>query len=148
MEFAGTPRRFKLTIGSHELQFNHRIIFDSIFINCRPILHMVDESTIFCAAAFFRIQSENEISRNISSLWGYIYIVPPDLLSVDQRFSYISKEMRETLSASEVTLEETPIETPWSIKSLERYHAPLRRAYNDFELRCERTNLQTPNASK
>lgn len=47
----------------------------------------------------------------------------PDFLAVDQGSAYVSKAMRETLSAAGVTLEEAPIETPGWIGSVEGYYA-------------------------
>lgn len=50
-------RRFKLTVRSEELRFNHRVQVDTMFIKCRPVIHMVDETRRFGAVAFLRNQS-------------------------------------------------------------------------------------------
>lgn len=42
--------------------------------------------------------------------------------------------MRKNLSAVGVTKHEARIETPGSIGTVERYHAPLRCAYNQLRL--------------
>ena len=100
-----------------------------MFIENRPVIHLVDESTHFTAAAFLTNQSSLEIWKAISRLWINTYIGPPDYLKVDQGSNYISNEMKANLSAAGITLEEAPIETPGSIGIVERYHAPLRKAY-------------------
>lgn len=46
------PLRFKLTMGSEERRFNHRVQVGTMFIDGRPVIHMVDEESHFCAAAF------------------------------------------------------------------------------------------------
>lgn len=58
---------------------------------------------------------------------------PPDHLAVDQWSSYVSKEMRQNLEASGVKLKEASIETPGSIFTVERYHAPFHCAYKKLQ---------------
>ena len=74
---AAIPRRFKLTVGSDELRFNNRIYVDTMFIEGRPVIHIVDESTHFSAAAFLRSQSTSDIWKAILSLWTHTYMGPP-----------------------------------------------------------------------
>lgn len=126
---ASAPRRFKLTLGSEEIQFNHRVVVDTMFIQSRPVLHLVDEGTHFTSAAFLKNQSTAEIWKTICRLWIHTYNGPPDFLAVDQGSAYISKEMKSKAAAAGITMEEAPIETPGSIGIVERYHAPLRMAF-------------------
>lgn len=39
------PCQFKLTIGANELRFNHCVPVDTMFLNGRPVIHMIDEAT-------------------------------------------------------------------------------------------------------
>lgn len=57
----GKPRRFKLTTGTEELMFNHIVTVDTMFIEGRPVLHLVDESTHYLAACFLKSQSTDDI---------------------------------------------------------------------------------------
>ena len=91
LKYAQAPRRFRLTIGAETLRFNHRVAIDTMFINNKPILHMVDEATHFSAACFLRNQSTREIWNNIRKLWILTYMGPPDFLIVDQGTAYVSK---------------------------------------------------------
>lgn len=36
-----SQRRFKFTIGADDLQFNDRIIVDKMFIDSKPVIHMI-----------------------------------------------------------------------------------------------------------
>lgn len=49
---ATDPSRFKLTVGSAELKFNHSVQVDTMFIHRPPVLHMIDEATHFCTTRF------------------------------------------------------------------------------------------------
>lgn len=126
---AAKPRRFKLTIGADGLKFNCRVQVDTMFIRGRPVIHMVDMATHFSAAAFLRNQSSSEVWKAIQGLWNLVYMGPPDFLMVDQGTNYTSQELRGNLDAHGITLQEAPIETPGAIGTVERYHAPLRAAY-------------------
>lgn len=52
-----------------------------------------------------------------------------DSVFVDQCSGYASREMKKTVEASGVTLEEAAIETLGAIEIVKRYHALLRLAY-------------------
>lgn len=66
-------------------------------------------------------------------MWILSYLGPPDLITVDQGSSYVSKEMRSKCEASGIRLLEAPIENPGSIGMVERYHAPLRASFNKIK---------------
>lgn len=123
------PRRIKLTIGTDDIQFNHSVIIETMFISSKHVLHLVDEGTHFTAAAFLKNHSSSDIWRSITRLWTHVYMVPPDFLSFDQGSAYISQEFKANAAAAGITIEEAPIETPGEIGIVERYHAPLRAAY-------------------
>lgn len=42
-------RRFKISVGTGELEFNHTVQVDTMFISHRPVLHMVELATDFTA---------------------------------------------------------------------------------------------------
>lgn len=126
---AGTPRRFKLTVGTSGLRFNHSVQIDTMFIRSKAVLHMVDVATHFSAACFLRSQSSEDIWKAILANWIYSYAGPPDIFHVDQGSAYISKEMRSNMETYGVRIREAPIETPGSIGIVERYHGPLRAAF-------------------
>lgn len=53
---SSAPRRFNLRVGSDDLQFNHRVAVNTIFICSRPILHIIDENTHFSEAFLLKSQ--------------------------------------------------------------------------------------------
>lgn len=109
--FEGTPRRFKLAVGTEESKFNHRVIVDTMFIENRPNIHLVYGSTHFTADAFFRNQTTTEIWKPCFVCEIMRIMTPPDFLAVDQVSVHILREMKETLAASGVTIDKAPIET-------------------------------------
>jgi len=83
-ENASRPKRFKLTIGSDELRFNHTVAVDVMYIKNRPVLHMVDEATHFSAASFLPSASALDTWKTILRCWYRTYLGPPNFLRVDQ----------------------------------------------------------------
>lgn len=76
------------------LQLNHLVQIDTIFLNRKPVVHLVEEITDFISASFLRNKSTNKIWKAISGLRFYTYMGSPDFLAVDQVTPYISREMK------------------------------------------------------
>lgn len=124
-----TPERFKLTIGMENLDFNHHISDDTMFLDGRPVLHIVDESTNFTAASFLKSQSSSEIGKGILRSLVHTYM-PPDFQPVDQGSASTSLEFKGNDEALGIKMREAPIKTSGAIGVVERYHAPLHRSFN------------------
>lgn len=77
-------RRFKVTIGTDDLRFNHNVAVYAMYINSRPVLHLVDEATHFNAARFLRNKTSNHVWKTVLKCWSRVYLGPLDLLHVDQ----------------------------------------------------------------
>ena len=126
---ASRPRRFKVTIGSDDLRFNHIIAVDVMYLSGRAILHIVDEATHYNAASFLRKMSSAETWKTIVRCWTAVYLGPPDFLRVDQGTNFVSKEFCASAEAEGIKVLPAPIESPETLSHVERYHAPLRAAY-------------------
>ena len=57
------------------------------------------------------------------------YLGPPDLIAHDAGKNFISKEFKQYASAMGVNTKAAPVEAHNSIGMVERYHGPIRRAY-------------------
>lgn len=56
------------------------------------------------------------------------FLRTPDFVFIEQQMAFISKEIKSSLEAYGLRLDETMIETPVVIEKTERYHAPLKLA--------------------
>lgn len=109
-----------------------------MYIKSKPVLYMVDLTTHFCGAQFLRLHSEDEVWRTIQYMWSLVSLVPPGTISIEQRTKFVSKEMHGNCQASGVKLKETPLESTGSIGTVERYHAPLRTAFEIIRMEMGR----------
>ena len=81
---ASRPKQFKVTVGTDDLRFNQILAVDIIYINEKPVLHVVDEATHYQAAVSLRRFSAEETWKAILHCWFRVYLGPPDYLLVDQ----------------------------------------------------------------
>ncbi|CDF37987.1 unnamed protein product [Chondrus crispus] len=125
---ASRPRRFKLTVGTNDLKFNHTLAVDIMTLNGKPLLHVVDEATHYTSAVFLNRQRASDTWKGLLRCWSRVYLGPPDFLRMDQGTNFIAKEFVESATAEGITVLPAPIESPSTMSHVERYHAPLRAA--------------------
>ncbi|KAI0996600.1 hypothetical protein K3495_g11583 [Podosphaera aphanis] len=75
-----------------DLQFNHSIIVDVMYIESVPVLHIVETATKFQAARWLQNNSTKHIWDAISSCLIGVYIGPPDFIVTDAGTKFTSKE--------------------------------------------------------
>lgn len=138
------PRRFKLTVGSEDLRFNHVVAVDVMYLDGRAVLHAVDEATHFSAASFLVNATAEETWNALARCWSRTYLGPPDFLRIDQGTNFTAKEFVDSCSADGITVLEAPIECPTTMSHVERYHGPLRVAY--ARIRAEDPKTSQENA--
>ncbi|KAI0996760.1 hypothetical protein K3495_g11422 [Podosphaera aphanis] len=61
--------------------------------------------------------------------WIDMYIGPPDVIVHDAGTNFNSAEFRQNASGMTIQLKCIPVEAPQSVGLIERYHGPLRRAF-------------------
>ncbi|KID81309.1 Ribonuclease H-like protein [Metarhizium guizhouense ARSEF 977] len=125
------PSRFRFTLrDDHE--FNYEIIVDIVQIDDKPALHIVDSATSFQAARFLdsRGQKAKDIWDTLRACWIDSYLGPPDWIVHDAGRNFASAEFRQYARTMSIEVDEVPVEAHNSIGKVERYHGPLRRAYN------------------
>lgn len=69
------PRRFKFTLREDK-KFNHSVFVDIFYIEKKPILHVVDESTRYQAARWLKNVSADTVWRALRMCWIDVYVAP------------------------------------------------------------------------
>ena len=122
------PKRFKFTLRD-DADFNHEVIVDVMYLEGKPVLHLVDAATSFQAGKFLKSLSAKETWEALKQCWIDTYLGPPDVLTHDAGTNFASAEFRAEAKLAGITCHQVPVEAHWSIGKIERYHAPLRRAF-------------------
>ena len=102
-------------------------------INQHRILHCVDEATHFQSATILRSMKSEYVWKALVKCWTSVYLGPPDFLRVDQGSNFISKEFQSAAETNGISILEAPIECPETMSHVERYHSPLRAAFNKIQ---------------
>ena len=124
-----SPGRFKFNLRD-DLSFNQSIIVDIMYINGRPILHVVDEETRYQSGRFLTNISTKTTWDTLRLYWIDTYLGPPDRVVTDIGTNFTSKEFTQSTNSMGIKLKAVPVEAHHSIGIVERYHSPLRRAFN------------------
>jgi len=123
-----SPGRFKFTLKD-DYEFNYSVIADVLWINGDAVLQVVDDATSFGAAGFLPDMSATTTWNKLRQLWIDTYLGPPEKIVHDAGKNFASDEFRQLASSMSIQVKEVPVEAHNSIGKVERYHAPLRRAY-------------------
>lgn len=128
-----SPMRFKFTI-KNDTNFNHTVFVDVFYISGDPVLHLVDEATKFQAARWLNNMTAESTWNAIRQCWIDVYIGPPDVIIHDSGSNFTANEFQNSSASMGILTKCVPVESHNSMGIVERYHAPLRRAY---EIICE-----------
>ena len=128
-KYSQAPRRFKFTLRDDDIEFNHTIYVDVMYINGSPILHTVNEATMFQAARWLDNMSAQHTWDSLRLCWIDTYLRPPDLIVHDAGTNFTGSEFQQNAQAMHIRTKGVPTEASQSMGIVERYHAPLRRAY-------------------
>ena len=123
------PQRFKFTLKDPDVDFNYEVIVDVMYLEERPVLHVVDAATGFQAARFIKNVSAKETWEMLRQCWIDTYLGPPDVITHDAGSNFDSTEFRNEARLAGITCHQVPVEAHWSIGKVEEYHGPIRRAY-------------------
>lgn len=128
-KYGKSPGRFRFTIRD-DVSFNHSIIVDIMYIDGKPVLHIVDEATRFNAARWLPNISARTTWDVLRMAWIDTYLGPPDFVVTDAGKNFTSREFSQLAGTVGTIAKSVPVEAHWSIGTVERYHAVLRRAYH------------------
>ncbi|KAJ5082066.1 hypothetical protein N7532_011109 [Penicillium argentinense] len=106
-----SPGQFKFTLKD-DYEFNYSVVIDILYLEGKPVLQVIDAATSF------------GVAREIPKRHG-----PPDYIVHDAGKNFTSTEFKQLASSMSIEVKGFPVEAHSSVGKVERYHAPLRRAY-------------------
>jgi hypothetical protein len=112
-----------------DVSFNCSIIVDVFYISGQPILHVVDEGTRYQAGRWLQNISAKVTWDTLRLCWMDTYLGPPDQITADAGKNFASKEFSQLASTVGTKVKIVPVEAHNSVEIVERYHGPVRRAY-------------------
>ena len=126
------PMRFKFSL-KEDVNFNSSIVVDVMYLEGKPVLHIVDTATSFQNGRFLsRGTTAKHIWRALRSCWIDTYVGPPDMIVIDAGTNFASKEFGNEAKALGIEVKEVPIEAHHSIGKVESYHQVVERIFTIF----------------
>ena len=129
-KYGKSPGRFNFNIKEDDINFNFNVIVDILYIQGKPVLHLVDEATRFQAGRWLKDISARHVWDQLRTCWIDTYLGPPDIISSDTGKQFTSREFKQYAANMGIVIKNVPVEAHHSIGMVERYHGPLHRVYN------------------
>lgn len=133
------PRRFRVAMGTENIRFNERILMDIMYLDGKPVLHIIDEGTHLNAAQFIPNKSTRTIWNTFLRCWCNIYVGLPNRILVDQGTEF-SDSFVHLANEQSCIVEHTGVEAHSSLGLCEKYHQPIRTVYR--KLRTAHPQMQ------
>jgi hypothetical protein len=130
--YASKPISFQIR-NVDDIVFNQEIRLDLMYIDGRPVLHVVDTGTTFGAATFLE-EKFGSVWNALLRCWSTMYVGFPMSMHTDQGSIFLSREWKSNCAALGIRLRHTGTESHDSLGTRERFQASLRRIYNKVSL--------------
>ena len=108
------------------MTFNAEVVVDVMYLDSKPVLHVVDNATAFQAARFLRDMAAATVWETLQLCWLNVYTGPSDLIVHDAGTNLTAREFRQNATTMSIQIKKVPVEAHNSINKVERYHKPLR----------------------
>lgn len=129
-ELHAPPFRFRVSIPENSLRFNAEVYIYLLWINKRPILHVVEIQRSYQNAAFVVGKTAENLWKRFVQVWASVYCGFPHVLRVDREPLFMAAHFRDAAEACGVVVQASGIEVHNALGVGERYHAPLRCVFN------------------
>lgn len=142
---AKDPSRFRVALPPGDIVFNRTVLLDIMYLDGKPLLHVVDKDTLFSAATFLSNgESTEDVWRAYVRCWVTPYIGYSDFMHTDQGPQLASDEWKALQLSAGIKRLESGVESHNSLGVGERYHAFLRRIY--WRVRAAHSDLPVEDA--
>jgi hypothetical protein len=103
---ATKPRGFSIR-DTVDIVFNQSLLMNLMYIDARPVLHVVDAGTRFTAASFLPSDDAQTVWNAFVRIWSSAYVGLPQKILVDQGSIFMSRLWTGMCEASRIELRAT-----------------------------------------
>ncbi|OSX79162.1 hypothetical protein BU14_0085s0013 [Porphyra umbilicalis] len=123
------PSRFRVVLLPDDIVFNRLILIDIMYLDGKPVLHVIDKVTLFSAAAFLSGEIVEAVWWTYARIWAHAYAGHPERMRTDQGPQFVASGWQALAHAAGIHQRELGVESHNSLVAGERYHAVLRHIY-------------------
>jgi hypothetical protein len=102
---------------------------DIIYIVKRPIFYAVNEAMLFQAARFLANMQARITWNMLRAIWINIYINSSDIIVINAGTNFVNSKFVNNVKIIFIEIEEIPVKAHYFIGKIEKYHAPVKRAF-------------------
>ena len=128
-KFSRKPISFQIR-DREDLRFNQEIMLDLMWLDGKPVLHIIDAGTNFSAARILPAEDSATVWNTFLKAWAHLYIVFPESMLVDQGSVFLSDEWEGPCHSSQIELRKIGFRSNNSLGAGETYHSMLRKIFN------------------
>jgi hypothetical protein len=141
--FGPRPQHFQVSLDADRVVFNKEIVMDLMYLNTKPVLHIVDRDTTFSSAKFLRACDRITVWNAFVQCWTSLYTGFPDSILTDQGSVFQSEDWKNACEGAGIILRSTGTESHNSLGVGERYHHPLRRIFEKISFDYQSLDQET-----
>lgn len=112
--------QFAFTL-KHKLDLNLNFIIDIIYIEEKPVPHLVEKATRFQARGWLKNVLVQYVWDQLRSCWIVIYLGSPDLLIADASKQFMAKEFKPYATNIGIIFKNSLVKANYSIGMVELY---------------------------
>ena len=132
-----SPKPFVFQVSMpDDIVFNNEVVVDLMWLDGKPVLHIVDRGTHYSAASFVTDESAETTWNTLVRCWVSLYTGFPCIIAHDKGSLFTSRFFRKACAQFGIVAKEVPTEAHNALSVGERYHAPLRRIYTKIRIEC------------
>ncbi len=90
-----------------------------MYLDSKPVLHVIDGATAFQAARFLRNISAKTTWETLRICWINVYQGPPNIIVSDTGKNFASEEFRQHALSLDIDIKEIPVKAYNSIGKVE-----------------------------
>jgi len=132
--------RFRMALPTQDIVFNRTVLLDLMYLDGKPVLHVVDKDTLFSTATLLQGETVEAVWWAYTRSWVYAYAGHPEAMHTDQGPQFVAAGWLALVHAAGTRHIESGAESHNSLGAGERYHAVLRNIYR----RVKRDHLDAP----
>jgi len=118
-----------MALPTQDIVFNRTVLLDLMYLDGKPVLHVVDKDTLFSAATLLQGETVEAVWWAYTRSWVYAYAGHPEAMHTDQGPQFVAAGWRALVHAAGTRHIESGAESHNSLGAGERYHAVLRNIY-------------------
>jgi hypothetical protein len=124
-----SSERFSFSIKD-DFEFNFNILVNILYIDSKPVLHLVNEAIRFQADRWLKDISARHVWDQFRTCWIDTYLKSSDVIIADSDKQFVFREFKNYADNMSIIVKIVSIETHHSIEMMKRYHESLRRTYS------------------